>query len=352
MESRNINLDIAKFVAILFVISEHVLSEITITFSNEVNWNLGILIWSFIKINVPVFLIVTAHLSFAGKLNVDTFFLKKLNRIAIPVIFWSLFYYVFYSYSFDGLTISGAIHSVLDGSSMYHLYFMYWFIGLSFFIPFVKLLHERSGKAFVLYFSILVIATSLIPTLNTLLGLGIDFFDATGIAKFGFLMFYAFVPGVSCILFKVNKRKIFTSSLFWFVVYTINALISALIVLYFYYFNGVKIQAILNGGSIFVLISAFAFYNGIMNLKIKDSAAFKKFITFNSSASFGVYLVHPALLYFVLVYIYRPIVSHYTNGSNYLSLAYFIVCVLALYITSVAVTYLTSKVKYLRKCII
>ncbi len=132
MKSRNINLDIAKFVAIIFVISEHVLSEITITLSNDVKWNLGIFIWSFIKINVPVFLIVTAHLSFAGKINVDSFFLKKLKRIAIPLIFWSLFYYVFYSYSFEGLTISGAIQSILDGGSMYHLYFMYWFIGISF----------------------------------------------------------------------------------------------------------------------------------------------------------------------------------------------------------------------------
>lgn len=351
MKSRNINLDIAKFVAIIFVISEHVLSEITITLSNDVKWNLGIFIWSFIKINVPVFLIVTAHLSFAGKINVDSFFLKKLKRIAIPLIFWSLFYYVFYSYSFEGLTISGAIQSILDGGSMYHLYFMYWFIGISFFIPLVKLLYERSEKAFILYFSILVIATSLVPTINSLLGLGIDFFDATGISKFGFLIFYAFVPGVSLILFKDNKSKVFTSSFFWFSVYALIALLSALIVLYFYYFKGVRIQAILNGGSIFVFISAFAFYNFVINLKIKDNYYFLRFVNFNSSSSFGVYLVHPAILYFIIVYIYRPIVSQYTNGSDALSIAYFIACVFSLYVSSVAITFLTSKVKYLRKCI-
>lgn len=352
MESRNLNLDLAKIVAILFVITEHVLTEVTITFTNDVKWNLGLFIWSFIKINVPVFLIVTAHLSFSSKVNVDTFFIKKIKRIYIPVIFWSLFYYVFYGYSFDSLTVSGAIYSVLDGSSMYHLYFMYWFIGFCFFIPFIYILYERSNKGFILYFVLSVFATSLIPTINSLFSLNIKFFEVTGISKFGFLIMYAFVPLVSDIISNKNKNNILSYSYFWGSAYVISASTSFLLIIYFYYCEGVKIQSILNGGSIFVFISSFSFYNMVIRMKINNVGLLSKLLKILSPVSFGVYLIHPAILYPILLYIYRPFVSLYTDGDNTLSVSYLISCVISLYVISSIISFIVIKTKYIRKCVL
>ncbi len=346
----NLNIEIIRFIAIILVISEHVLSELAMNYDGTIKWLPGVLIWSFIKINVPLFLIISASLSFKDGLTAKEVFIKKTKRVAVPIIFWSIFYTLFYS---ENRTLGAIIINIINGSAMYHLYFMYMFIGFFFFFPLINNLYFRSKNSFFFYFFTLVASCSLIPTINKVFSLNLSLFNITGLSSFGLLVFYAFVPKISeCVKNKLAKhisnKSIFVYSLS---LYFISCVITFLFAVYVKKTNG-DIYSVINGGSFFVFLSSILFYQAIMCVdasKINDKLIAA--IVFTGRHAFGIYLIHPAILYFILKYVYYPKLSATSHDSSVVSVTYFLLSLSTVFLSSLLASFLIEKIKYLKKTI-
>ncbi|MER2656754.1 acyltransferase [Escherichia coli] len=345
---RNINIELVRCVAIIFVVMEHVLSELIMYPTGEPKWYFGIFIWTMIKVNVPLFLIVTAFLSFKESLIPHEFFIKKLKRVIIPIIFWGTFYSLTFTSS-DARFLS-VVLNIINGTGMYHLYFMYWFIGFSFFFPFINYLFFKSEKSFYFYFFVLIVACSLLPVINVAFNTGINAFGAAGIAYFGFLVFYSFVPKLS------DKIKSYICKerrcILFFLLYIASCVFTFLAAVFLHNEKQVQLASVISGGSFFVFISSVMFYCFIMNINLsKIPGTLKKIIVFWGGNSFGVYLVHPFVLSIILNKIHQSKFSYVFIDDGVYRAAYFVATVFVVYAVSLLISVTLSKIKYLNKVV-
>ncbi|MDB5122953.1 MAG: yiaH 1 [Mucilaginibacter sp.] len=113
-----------------------------------------------VRFAVPVFVMVTGTLSLNREYELGDFLKKRLARILVPFLFWSLVY-IGYSWYNDEITFTGdawaniklVLHALKYGSS-YHLWYVYMLIGLYFFIPVIGKFVRNSNEKEILYFLI------------------------------------------------------------------------------------------------------------------------------------------------------------------------------------------------------
>src|ERR1039457_3873496 len=90
-----------------------------------------------VRFAVPVFVMITGALLLHREYEIGDFLKKRLTRVVVPFLFWSLVY-IWYSWYNEEITFGTNIKQVLHllkyGSS-YHLWYVYMLIGLYFFIP-------------------------------------------------------------------------------------------------------------------------------------------------------------------------------------------------------------------------
>lgn len=160
-------LDHAKIAAIFAVLMVHVADSFLrqYTFGSEYWW-IAHIYSSAIRWCVPVFVMVSGALLLdpTKKESVATFYRKRLSKIMIPTIFWSLFF-VFIWVSLKAvmggpeLKLDSAFSALISGQPYYHLWFLYMILGLYLFTPFfrmivaqisIKMLWLFTGSAFVL----------------------------------------------------------------------------------------------------------------------------------------------------------------------------------------------------------
>jgi surface polysaccharide O-acyltransferase-like enzyme len=65
------------------------------------------------------------------------FYKRRMQRVAIPLVFWTLFYMAI-RYSRGGFTIRQAIYTVAKGDTFYHLWYLYMILGLYLLTPFLR----------------------------------------------------------------------------------------------------------------------------------------------------------------------------------------------------------------------
>lgn len=107
---------------------------------------------------VPVFVMITGVLLLGKEDDVVNFLKKRLSRVVIPFLFWSLVYvaYSFYNeelpYSGDAwITTKQVLHQLKYGAS-YHLWYVYMLIGLYFIIPVLGKFIRNATEKETLYF--------------------------------------------------------------------------------------------------------------------------------------------------------------------------------------------------------
>src|SRR5580698_95374 len=109
---------------------------------------------------VPVFVMITGALLLHREYEIGSFLKKRLSRVVIPFLFWSLVYVWYSWYSADGTVKFGpdawanvkqVLHLLKYGSS-YHLWYVYMLIGLYFFIPVIGKFVRNASEKEILYF--------------------------------------------------------------------------------------------------------------------------------------------------------------------------------------------------------
>ncbi len=185
MKKRYINLDLIRTVAIILIISNHVLSAIYVNQTNFLGWQSSNMFEkSFILINyilsrlgVPLFLFLTGALilnkNFEDKNDIKKFYQKNLISLVTTVCIWNIIYY-FFNMWFNATNFSwkGLLYRVLfmKSSTMPHMWYMPMIIGMYIFLPFVSIIVKKFNFKDLLFpIIIVVLASFILPNIKLFL---------------------------------------------------------------------------------------------------------------------------------------------------------------------------------------
>lgn len=121
---------------------------------------------SSVRFCVPLFVMLSGALLLPKEYPLKDFLKKKLIRIVLPFLFWS-FIYIVRKYQFltsvHSMNIADSIKwifaQVKNGSTSYHLWYVYMIIGIYLFIPVIGKWARNSSEKEILYFLVLWLLT-------------------------------------------------------------------------------------------------------------------------------------------------------------------------------------------------
>lgn len=157
-DKRIVWLDFVKFIAIFMMIAVHCTDNVTPAERSEPWYNLwGSFYGSFMRPAIPLFVMVTGALLLPVKENISAFYKKRLTRLIVPFIIWSVLYNLFpwitgllglsptvindfFAWAEPDQSFSGALHNILMipfNFSMLavQMWYVYLLIGLYLYMP-------------------------------------------------------------------------------------------------------------------------------------------------------------------------------------------------------------------------
>ena len=96
LSKRDVFLDLVKVIAIFLVIANHCVDNVTAAQRSEPWYNLwGSFYNTFSRPSIPLFVMVSGILLMPVKMKMGEFYTKKISRLIIPFLFWSILYNLF-----------------------------------------------------------------------------------------------------------------------------------------------------------------------------------------------------------------------------------------------------------------
>jgi surface polysaccharide O-acyltransferase-like enzyme len=144
----------ARILAIFAVIFLHVAAGVVSTEPiGSHNWWIANFFDSLSRWCVPVFVMISGALLLNPKKqeNLSEFYAKRISRILIPLISWTIIYciwvYLGGVVKNDPVSMTFLLQSVLQGNPYYHMWFLYMIIFMYLFTPFFS---KNNRKFFIL----------------------------------------------------------------------------------------------------------------------------------------------------------------------------------------------------------
>jgi surface polysaccharide O-acyltransferase-like enzyme len=151
-----------RLIALYAVIILHCTSPLLAAYGKVpmVDWWMGDFLNALVRFAVPVFVMITGALLLNREYEIGDFLKKRLTRVVIPFLFWSLVY-IWYSWYNEDITfgsdiwfdIKQVLHLLKTGAA-YHLWYVYMLIGLYFFIPVIGKFVRNASEKEIRYFLI------------------------------------------------------------------------------------------------------------------------------------------------------------------------------------------------------
>ncbi len=301
MNKRRVELDAMRIVAILFVITIHVVMpyiDYPPFFATNTWWIISLLN-AFSRVAVPMFIMISGTLVLMKKEDARAFFKKRMTRIILPLLFWSGVYFawrrIFWGHYIPWDKMG---QDLWEGTTTYHLYFLYIIAGLYAITPLLRRYALNISKISKKWLTVVFFA----------LGMGLQFIDFNffPIFKIGIILFLPYIgyyyAGHQFEKISLKKSKV----AIFFVCYSLLAIITAYlnfqnmklvgwsntsmnVTLARYFLENLSINIILMS-----CVAYIFFLNFFKSIKFKKSVSER--ITSISFFVFGVYLVHPIVI--------------------------------------------------------
>ena len=265
------------------------------------HWWGGNIINASVRMCVPLFFMISGYLLLPKTEALSSFFRKRVTKVVIPLIVWTIFYSLFIwkvpMNIYLSQTFQPSISSYLDlvfSPVIYHLWFLYVLIGVYAVVPILRLVIRNLAKKTVYYivwiwlFYASSMAAFLFFTdrydqldLRIIFGYGGLFLAGVVLGTINpskKLMISAFIISIICIGFGAYGTYYITKP---------QGLLGG------YFLEYLSPNVILLSFSSFVILKYFGQKIGESN-----SQKLKQVIKTISIASFGIYLVHIFILYF------------------------------------------------------
>jgi len=248
------------------------------------------------RFGVPAFVMVTGALLLSRDYEIGSFLKKRLSRVVVPFLFWSLVY-VWYSWYNEEITFGGdawantrqVLHLLKTGSS-YHLWYVYMLIGLYFFIPVIGKFVRNASEKEIIYFLVVWFAVMLItqPYLSRY-NPSVDMHYFAGFAGYLVLGHYLAYKN-----FNIKHLRMWMLLLFLFSI-TVIAIGSRLLISYSIYpgtmlYEPVSPAVVLLAISVFMMVKLTVPKVPPVIIRIRD---------FAGKYNYGIYLAHALVLYFL-----------------------------------------------------
>ncbi|HAL83260.1 MAG TPA: hypothetical protein DCO83_14365 [Mucilaginibacter sp.] len=249
-----------------------------------------------VRFAVPVFVMITGALLLHREYEIGDFLKKRLTRVVLPFLFWSLVY-VWYSWYNEEIVfgsdawanIKQVLHLLKYGSS-YHLWYVYMLIGLYFFIPVIGKFVRNATEKEILYFLAVWFAVMLItqPYLSRY-NPSVDMHYFAGFAGYLVLGHYLAFKD-----FNVRHLRGWMFALFVFSILLI-ALGSRLLLKYpvwpgTMFYEPVNPAVVMLAVSVFIIVKLTALKMPPVVIRMRD---------FAGKYNYGIYLGHALVLYFL-----------------------------------------------------
>lgn len=107
---------------------------------------------SIARICVPLFLMLTGALLLGRDEPLEVYFKKRIAKVALPLLAWSLIYIVWSTYlGGDGMKLRN-LERILIKPAYFHLWYFYALIGLYLFVPFLRIMVAHASQRLLYYF--------------------------------------------------------------------------------------------------------------------------------------------------------------------------------------------------------
>ncbi len=201
-------MDLVRTVAIVLVVLVHVTSfpfsvQGLMTPAAMFDWWTTDAYGAVANLSVPLFIMLSGVLLLNPEKAdepIGVFFKKRLARIGLPLIFWTVAYFAWDHYIHGYALTPTNVAEGLLGGSYYHLWFLYLLVGLYLATPVLRVLVKNlDHRRFRYFLALWVVGTFAIPFVNAFGGLGFnaDVFIFVGWAGYYLLGIYLLQTQVS-----------------------------------------------------------------------------------------------------------------------------------------------------------
>jgi surface polysaccharide O-acyltransferase-like enzyme len=283
--------DLIRVVATVLVVIVHVSGQITNVWGEVPDgwWFLANIYGGIARICVPLFFMISGYLLLPRSESLGTFYRKRIPKLLIPLIVWSLVYLGWFCEEHRGACTPSFIQDLLlVRGAYYHLWFLRALLGIYLILPVLRLMVQPDADRKILWYWV-----GLWLMFQTGLALAKQFWGfqvslnvplATGFIGF-------FLLGYLLGSWNLSRSIIILAASVW-VLATLATIVGTYLMTrdsgkfegFFYDFTSLNV--ILASLAAFLLLRGIAEHQGFTSPKVQNS------LRWLASASFGIYLVH------------------------------------------------------------
>ena len=149
--------DLIRIVAAYLVVMIHVSGQITNIWGQVPNgdWFIANIYGGVARISVALFFMISGYLLLPRSESLADFYRKRMPKVLIPFIAWSLIYLGWYCRNHPGTCTPSVIQNLLfvQGAA-YHLWFLYYLLGIYLILPLLRLMIQPNTDRQVLWYFI------------------------------------------------------------------------------------------------------------------------------------------------------------------------------------------------------
>lgn len=295
-ENRYLWADLVRIIAIFAVVAIHV-DNFGFDWNkiSWIDWWVSNVYNAVIRFAVPMLFILSGYLLLDKQEDDRPFFSKRFSKVVIPLVAWSMIYMIF-SHKYDVFSIFSVefVQKFLADDIFYHLYFLYYIIGLYLITPPLRRILAKSNMYDVRYFLILWFFFTPVNQLIGFFGynIGIPVEAATGNLGL-YLTGYA-----------IKKTQITDKIIYLSGIIVATALIVMIFGSYIMSVNSGKFNTFLTSTSItqttYTICLFILLREALSRMTLKmPYIKIENIIRTVAGASMGIYLVHPMLLHYI-----------------------------------------------------
>lgn len=297
VKERILFVEIGRLSSIFFVVLLHAClgSYYLFVAQHDLNWYITLAYYTLSRISVPTFVMISGITTIWLKYECDKVVgindaLKRIKKIIIPIVFWSLFYL----YLLNQFSLGNVLRIIWSPQGLVHLWFLYMLIGLYLLSPIVSQLFKKDNSRIIRYFLIVWFVFSSVNVyfssfFNSNLG---DWFGLFTNYQSGFLGYYilgAYMMWRPALSLRHSLLLIF-----------VGFALSYMLVLWDNHGAVTFNNRYLNFLSPNVAIMSFGFVSLLRNLNVSDLLS--SYVCYVSPLAIGVYLTHEMILKFFREY--------------------------------------------------
>lgn len=304
--------------------------------------NISLIIKNLMNWAVPCFVMVSGALLLdpARKAGIKKIFTKYLSRMVIALIVFSVLFRLFdmilFKEGFSFTFITDGLLNAWQSKSWSHMWYIYMMISIYLMLPVYKKITQTAEKNDIVYMVCLYgIFQAIVPFIETTLDTKIPIYIfVSTVYPFYFFCGYA-----------LHKEYIKLNAVISAIITIISAVLIAFLTYYAENSGKETLETALSAYTcpLYGLL-AIGVYSLFQNIKNEKNNIFFKFINSVSNCSFGIYLIHMAVLKLILVgFKFNP----YENGGIITIFAISVVVFIITYI----VVWILRKIPFVKKIV-